>query len=186
MKIIKHTLKLVLSIMLACAMASGPALADPPPWAGGNKGGRDKGDGRDNGYRSDYREDADSDHKDRDRRDGNKHNREGESVRLREYFGDRQRSAVNHYYDEQYRGGRCPPGLAKKHNGCMPPGQAKKWAIGRPLPHDVRYYEVPSSLVVQIGRPPSGYRYVRVATDILLIAVGSGMVVDAIQDLGRR
>jgi hypothetical protein len=23
-------------------------------------------------------------------------------------------------------GGGCPPGLAKKHNGCMPPGQAKK------------------------------------------------------------
>ena len=23
-------------------------------------------------------------------------------------------------------GGRCPPGLAKKHNGCMPPGLAKK------------------------------------------------------------
>jgi len=23
-------------------------------------------------------------------------------------------------------GGSCPPGLAKKHNGCMPPGQAKK------------------------------------------------------------
>ena len=22
--------------------------------------------------------------------------------------------------------GRCPPGLARKHNGCMPPGQAKK------------------------------------------------------------
>jgi hypothetical protein len=22
--------------------------------------------------------------------------------------------------------GRCPPGLAKKHNGCMPPGQARK------------------------------------------------------------
>jgi hypothetical protein len=35
-----------------------------------------------------------------------------------------------HDYDEGYgmgygRGG-CPPGLAKKHNGCMPPGQAKK------------------------------------------------------------
>ena len=24
----------------------------------------------------------------------------------------------------------CPPGLAKKHNGCMPPGQAKKLARG--------------------------------------------------------
>jgi len=75
--------------------------------------------------------------------------------------------------------------LAKKHNGCMPPGQAKKWQLGRPLPRDVVYYAVPQALVVQIGPPPSGYRYVRVATDILLLAVGTGMVVDAIQDLGR-
>ena len=27
--------------------------------------------------------------------------------------------------------GGCPPGLAKKHNGCMPPGQAKKLARGQ-------------------------------------------------------
>ena len=47
------------------------------------------------------------------------------------------------------------------------------------------YYAVPQPLVVQIGPPPSGYRYVRVVTDILLLAVGTGMVVDAIQDLGR-
>jgi hypothetical protein len=38
---------------------------------------------------------------------------------------------------------------------------------------------------VQIGVPPSGYRYVRVASDILMIAIGTGMVVDAIRDLGR-
>ena len=25
-----------------------------------------------------------------------------------------------------YEGDGCPPGLAKKHNGCMPPGQARK------------------------------------------------------------
>ena len=30
--------------------------------------------------------------------------------------------------------GGCPPGLAKKHNGCMPPGQAKKQAQDRHLP----------------------------------------------------
>jgi hypothetical protein len=41
-------------------------------------------------------------------------------------------------------------------------------------------------LVVQIGAPPSGYRYVRAANDILLIAIGTGMVVDAIQDLGGK
>ena len=30
-----------------------------------------------------------------------------------------------------YGVGGCPPGLAKKHNGCMPPGQAKKLARGQ-------------------------------------------------------
>ena len=30
-----------------------------------------------------------------------------------------------------YGYGRCPPGLAKKHNGCMPPGQARKLARGQ-------------------------------------------------------
>jgi len=39
-------------------------------------------------------------------------------------------------------------------------------------------------LVVQLGIPPAGHRYVRVAADILLIAVGTGLVIDAIEDLG--
>ena len=48
----------------------------------------------------------------------------------------------------------CPPGLAKKHNGCLPPGQAKKvwgnnvWGLGAVLP--ATYY---SSRVV-----PTYYR----------------------------
>jgi len=38
-----------------------------------------------------------------------------------------------HGYDSDYGYGRggCPPGLAKKHNGCMPPGQAKKLYRGQ-------------------------------------------------------
>jgi Ni/Co efflux regulator RcnB len=67
----------------------------------------------------------------------------------------------------------------------MPPGQARKWSIGRPLPREVIYYDVPPALVVQFDRAPTGYRYVRVANDIVLIALGTGMVIDAIQDLGR-
>ena len=67
----------------------------------------------------------------------------------------------------------------------MPPGQAKKWQIGQPLPRNVTYYSVPQPLVTQIGQPPSGYRYVRVGNDILLIGPGTGMVIDAIQNLGR-
>ena len=35
-----------------------------------------------------------------------------------------------------YGVGGCPRGLAKKHNGCMPPGQAKKlYRIGQRLPY---------------------------------------------------
>jgi hypothetical protein len=104
---------------------------------------------------------------------------------MSEHFGDRHRTVAHDYYSEQFRSGRCPPGLAKKQNGCMPPGQAKKWSVGEPLPRDVTYYEVPPALVVQFGRPPTGHRYVRVAGDILLLAVGTRMVVDSIQNLGR-
>ena len=101
------------------------------------------------------------------------------------HFQDRQRVVVREYYVEEHRSGHCPPGLAKKHNGCMPPGQAKKWKKGHPLPREVVYYEVPPALVVKIGAPPPGYKYVRVASDILMIAIGTSLVVDAIQDLGR-
>ena len=107
------------------------------------------------------------------------------NVRVSVGFDTRQQTIVREYYGNEFKGGRCPPGLAKKHNGCMPPGQAKKWHRGAPLPRDVVFYELPPKLVVEIGIPPSGYRYVRVANDILMIAVGTGMVIDAIEDLNR-
>jgi Ni/Co efflux regulator RcnB len=120
-----------------------------------------------------------------DRRASGKGQASEKAAKNREHFGDDHRAKVRDYYGQQYASGRCPPGLAKKNNGCMPPGQAKKWQIGHTLPSDVVFYSVPQPLVVQIGQPPSGYRYVRVASDILLIAIGSGMIIDAIQDLGR-
>ena len=92
---------------------------------------------------------------------------------------------MHEYHEAQVRGGHCPPGLRKKNNGCLSPGQARKWRMGQPLPAGVVVYEVRPPLVVKIGAPPTGYRYVRVASDILMIAVGTSMVVDAIRDLGR-
>ena len=46
-------------------------------------------------------------------------------------------------------------------------------------------YNVPTSVQVKLGAPPAGHKFVRVAADILLIAVGTGMVIDAIEDLGQ-
>ncbi len=101
------------------------------------------------------------------------------------YFREEQREAARIYYERPENRGFCPPGLAKKGNNCMPPGQAKKWRQGYPLPAGVVYYELPRSVVLSIGLPPSGYRYVRVASDILLVAIGTAIVVDALEDLVR-
>ena len=161
-----------LTLVIAGMFLVGPVLAEKPAWAG--EGKHEEKEYKDKKHKQKKHKEK---HDDEDRHES--------SNRSHKYFEDRHRVVVHEYYEEQYRHGRCPPGLAKKHNGCMPPGQAKKWSVGHRLPSDVRYYEVPDALVVQLGRPAAGHKYVRVATDILLITVGSSMVVDAIQDLGR-
>ena len=190
MKRITSKKKCALAFVIAGILAVSPAVAEKPSWAAGDKGGKsERNDDRDNRdsnkrrQRDGDRRSSQSDHRDGDHRSSR--DRDGSRVNMREHFGDRHRTVYREYYSEQFRTGRCPPGLAKKHNGCMPPGHAKRWTVGRPLPRDVIFYEVPPTLVVQFGRPPAGYRYVRVASDILLIALGTGMVIDALQDLGR-
>ena len=83
--------------------------------------------------------------------------RQRPEIRPGAYFNDQQRTYARQYYSQNYGHGRnCPPGLAKKHHGCMPPGQAKKWAVGQPLPRDVVFYPVPESVVIQLGAPLQG------------------------------
>ncbi len=120
-----------------------------------------------------------------DRHNDEHGNANDSNVNVNIHFGDHERVVVHDYYEERERRGHCPPGLRKKHNGCMPPGQAKKWHKGRPLPRGVIYHDLPPRIIIEIGAPPAGHKYVRVAADILLIAVGTGIVVDAIEDLGR-
>lgn len=120
--------------------------------------------------------------KERDQEESDAKDRSG--IKASQYFSEESRIAIHKYYGEQFKSGSCPPGLAKKNNGCMPPGQAKKWMIGRPLPRDVIFYDLPPEVLVQLGPVPSRHRFVRVASDILMIAVGTGMVVDAIEDIG--
>ena len=154
MKLFSLRMHLTLVFMLIGVLAAGPVLAEKPPWAGGGKGEKQKPQAA------------------RERHEGKR------------YFTEQQRAYINDYYAKQYGSkGHCPPGLAKKQNGCMPPGQAKKWAVGKPLPRDVVFYDLSPTILEQLGPPPSRHRFVRVAQDILLIATGTGMVVDAIDNL---
>ena len=99
-------------------------------------------------------------------------------------INDRDRNSVYSYYRTQYAAGNCPPGLAKKNNGCLPPGQAKKlWVIGQPLAAGIVFYPLPGVLIAQLSPAPAGYQYVRVANDILLMAVGTRLIAGALADL---
>ena len=176
-----------------------PAHAEKPDGAGqGNGKGHGKPDKHQNERQKEHKVERDRDERgggDRApqvqrqvvRNDGPSVAIQGSSgnVQIGVYFGAPQRQALHDYYAPQFRAAKCPPGLAKKGNGCLPPGQAKKWRVGQPLPRDVVYYPVPNEISVRIGLPPAGHKYVRVAADILLIAVGTSMVIDAVEDLTR-
>jgi Ni/Co efflux regulator RcnB len=98
------------------------------------------------------------------------------------YFSDNRIALINNYFTQSQASGNCPPGLAKKNNGCQPPGQAKKWQKGEKFPQDEVYYDLPSALLNELGRTPEGQKIIRVGTAVLLINAASGLIIDAIED----
>jgi hypothetical protein len=153
----------IAAALVVFGLLAAPAFAGKPDHAG--KGGG-KGKGKGGGSAHDYDHD----------RDG------GNDVTI--VFSSGQRSSYHDWYANEYGRGHCPPGLAKKNNGCLPPGQAKKrYAIGQPLPPGIVIGVVPPSLAVILGPPPSGYRYGIVDGDVVKLAIGTLLVVDALDGL---
>jgi hypothetical protein len=99
-------------------------------------------------------------------------------------FSDDDRDVTRVYFTEKHGRGKCPPGLAKKNNGCLPPGQAKKrYVLGQPLPPEIVVIEPPPDLIIKLEPIPPGYRYVMLDGDLVKLAVGTKLVVDAIDGL---
>ncbi len=151
----KHMALIPLAVM-ACTAFSLPAQAD-------------KGHGKD-GHRWERHHDDDGQGED---------GRHGGRVEVI-VIDPRDRVLIERYVARDYAR-NCPPGLAKKHNGCLPPGQAKKrYRVGERLPPDVVYYPVPRELLGELAPVPAGYEYVRVDKDILLIGEATKKVIDAV------
>ncbi len=110
--------------------------------------------------------------------------RQREEIKQGTYFNDQQRTYVREYYTTNYGGAkRCPPGLAKKNNGCMPPGQVRNWVVGQPVPRGVTVYSVAPPVIRMLPPAPYGYRYARLGGDIVLVQQQNNIIVDIIQGL---
>lgn len=182
----------IVAVTLLCAAIASPAGAQKDKDHGsqgkdrGSQGndrgnqGRDQGNDRGNQGKADNRGGAGP----HDGRGASESGQQGSGPQGQFVIVDRDRSAVSSHYRDEFARGNCPPGLAKKDNGCLPPGQAKKiWAVGQPLPPSVEYYPLPQPLYSRLTPPPYGYEYVRVYDDVLLMQTANRSIINIVTNL---
>jgi Ni/Co efflux regulator RcnB len=175
---IKSILRTLTVASTALLIASGSAYAEKPEKGNGNQG-KNKEQSEQRGQKENRKGGG---NEKGNRVDGGRDSGQG-GVSVSFNFGGAETRIVRDYYGGQVAKGKCPPGLAKKGNGCQPPGQTKQWQKGRALGSDVRYYDIPNELRIRLPAPPLNHKYVQLGTDLLLIAVGTAIVVDAIDGI---
>jgi len=165
----------IVALALATLMVAGPALSK-------GKDDDDNRQGKDSGKHAQKFEEKQQKRESKER--GKAEKRERKEIQPGSYFNDQQRTVVREYYVQNYSNGKkCPPGLAKKNNGCMPPGQTRNWTVGQPVPRGVTIYSVPQPVIAQLPPAPYGYRYARIGGDIVLVQQQNNLIVDIIQGL---
>ncbi len=158
---------------MICSAAIAVMMLSSPTWAKDN----DKGHGKGNKHVS-------KSHGDHHKGGGNNreyhdydHNRDGDGLTINLNFNQQQAvyDRLHPYYVH-----KCPPGLKKKHNGCLPPGHAKQYIVGQPLPAGVTYWPLPQDVLMTMPPAPYGAQYVWVDRDVLLISEATKKVLDAV------
>lgn len=168
----------IVALALASLCLAGAGIAKDKDH--GEHGNGKHGNGNGNGKHSQPRNVESRD----DRAESGPRQRQRQDVRPGAHFNDEHRTQARQYYSQTYSNAqKCPPGLAKKQNGCMPPGQAKKWAVGQPVPQGVTVYSVAQPVLRQLPPAPYGYRYARIGSDIVLVQQRNNVIVDIIVGL---
>lgn len=97
----------------------------------------------------------------------------GEALRL----SGAERDIVREYYSPD-----CPPGLEKKNNGCLPPGETKyRFQIGSKLPAGHGGGEAPSDLYRRLPLLPEGFEYRFLDGSLAIVERSTLIVLDAIR-----
>ena len=163
------------SLRAICVLVALSFLALAPAWAGHDDHGNGK---REKAARDEHHRESKQDHHEA------RHARGGLDIDVNVVFASTERDLARIYFAENHGRGHCPPALAKKHNGCLPPGLAKKrYRVGHCVPSGVVIEALPRDLELRIGIPSPGYRYGLIDGDLVKLAVGSMLVVDAVQGL---
>jgi Ni/Co efflux regulator RcnB len=150
-------------VSILCAALTAPVFAD---------NGKDKGHGQGHGGPKVERNDNDQGH--------------GNGAVAEIVIIDRDRNTVRTYYRNEFVAGNCPPGLAKKNNGCLPPSQANRaWVVGQSLPPEIIYQPMPRELWTQLTPPPPGYEYARVDDNIVLISIATRVIAGMLGNIGN-
>ncbi|HEX4842922.1 MAG TPA: RcnB family protein [Limnobacter sp.] len=174
-------IRLAQTLAVVAWLAASPVHAEKPEKGNGQGQGKNKAEQQHKQGKHDKHDKHERQESLQHKPGAGKHSDGGVSVQFSFRSGDTR--LVRDYYGGMAAKGNCPPGLAKKGNGCQPPGQAKQWQKGRALSRDLRYYDVPNELRIRLPIPPEGHKYVQLGTDLLLIAVGTAIVVDAIEGI---
>jgi hypothetical protein len=92
----------------------------------------------------------------------------------------RTRPAVKSKAGKRYGSNACPPGLAAKRNGCLPPGQARKlFNVGQRIPSGYDFYtsygNIPVAYRDQYGLT-DGYRYIQRDQSIYVVDPRTSLV----------
>lgn len=120
------------------------------------------------------RDDHDNGHHEKD-----KHHKRDERAEERASFHDEDRARVNRYYRHRIGYRSCPPGLAKKYNGCLPPGQHRNFARGEYIPANYVIQPVPNALLLQMYPAPANTTYGMSDNNLYLISQLTRQVLDS-------
>jgi hypothetical protein len=93
--------------------------------------------------------------------------------------------AIQDYYRALAASNRCPAGTIPAGAGCVPAVPPNRWVVGQPMSHEFWPEPLPRELSARLN-PSSGFHYVRVGGDVLLVVngseiVGAGVAVPAVR-----
>jgi Ni/Co efflux regulator RcnB len=101
-------------------------------------------------------------------------------------FSDLERQMIMDYYARQGASGGGGRGQGRGHGGGLPPGLQRHLDRGGSLPPGLARHGLPPGLAGQLPPPPSGYLRQIVGSDVVLVSIATGIIMDIIRGVVRE